>query len=178
MSHKSVVCNNHRNTDHTQQLNYFKALIAGEKAISSTEVMHRYQISSTTSIFRSKAVLIKNDYWIIKPVKSRSKTRFMPIGWRLSSLQNNKTMNKYNLTWIAFANKKRCRLTKAINTLVVISWRKLNVVLFYSYHPGQLHEIIIWPNIKFFWIAHERQYIFFHLFYISWRETLNEFLLE
>ena len=52
-------------------------------------------------------------------------------------------MNKCNRTWIAFANKKRCRLTKAINTLVVISWRKLNVVLFYSYHPGQLYEIII-----------------------------------
>ena len=47
MSHKSVVCNYHRNTDH-KQLNYLKALIAGEKAISSTEVMHRYQISSTT----------------------------------------------------------------------------------------------------------------------------------
>ncbi|WP_418970164.1 hypothetical protein [Alistipes putredinis] len=45
----------------TQQMNYLNALIAGEKAISSTEVMHRYQISSTTSIFRSKAVLIKND---------------------------------------------------------------------------------------------------------------------
>ncbi|MFP5104245.1 hypothetical protein ACJEEX_18225 [Phocaeicola dorei] len=60
----------------TQQLNYFKALIAGEKAISSTEVMHRYQISSTTSIFRSKSVLIKNDNWIIKPVKSRFRTRF------------------------------------------------------------------------------------------------------
>ena len=45
----------------TQQLNYLKALIAGEKAISSTEVMHRYQISSTTSISRSKAALIKND---------------------------------------------------------------------------------------------------------------------
>ena len=45
----------------TQQLNYLKALIAGEKAISSTEVMHRYQISSTTSIARSKAALIKND---------------------------------------------------------------------------------------------------------------------
>ena len=58
---KSIVCNNHRNTDHTQQLNYFKALIAGEKAISSTEVMHRYQISSTTSISRSKTALIKND---------------------------------------------------------------------------------------------------------------------
>lgn len=46
----------------TQQLNYLKALIAGEKAISSTEVMHRYLISSTTSISRSKkAALIKND---------------------------------------------------------------------------------------------------------------------
>ncbi len=45
----------------TQQLNCLKALIACEKAISSTEVMHRYQISSTTSISRSKAALIKND---------------------------------------------------------------------------------------------------------------------
>ena len=45
----------------TQQLNYLKALIAGEKAISSTNVMHRYKISSTTSIARSKAALIKND---------------------------------------------------------------------------------------------------------------------
>lgn len=45
----------------TQQLNYLKALIAGEKSISSTEVMHRYHISSTTSIARSKAALIKND---------------------------------------------------------------------------------------------------------------------
>lgn len=45
----------------TQQLNYLKALIAGEKSISSTEVMHRYRISSTVSISRSKAALIKND---------------------------------------------------------------------------------------------------------------------
>ena len=45
----------------TQQLNYLKALIAGEKAISSTDVMHRYKISSTTSIARSKVALIKND---------------------------------------------------------------------------------------------------------------------
>lgn len=45
----------------TQQLNYLKALIAGEKAMSSTDVMHRYHISSTTSIARSKAALIKND---------------------------------------------------------------------------------------------------------------------
>lgn len=45
----------------TQQLNYLKALITEEKAISSTEVMYRYHISSTTSIARSKAALIKND---------------------------------------------------------------------------------------------------------------------
>lgn len=45
----------------TQQLNYLKALIAGEKAISSTDVMHRYKISSPTSIARSKTALIKND---------------------------------------------------------------------------------------------------------------------
>ena len=50
----------------TQQLNYLNALIAGEKAISSTDVMHRYQISSTTSIARSKAALIKNDILDIK----------------------------------------------------------------------------------------------------------------
>ena len=45
----------------TQQLNYLRALIAGEKSISSTEVMHRYRISSPTSIARSKAALVKND---------------------------------------------------------------------------------------------------------------------
>ena len=45
----------------TQQINYLKALIAGEKAISSTDVMHRYNISSTTSIARSKAALVKKD---------------------------------------------------------------------------------------------------------------------
>ncbi len=45
----------------TQQLNYLHALIAREKSISSTDVMHRYRISSTTSIARSKAALIKND---------------------------------------------------------------------------------------------------------------------
>ena len=45
----------------TQQLNYLKALIAKEKAITSTDVMHRYKISSTTSIARSKAALIRND---------------------------------------------------------------------------------------------------------------------
>ena len=45
----------------TQPLNYLRALIAGEKSISSTEVMHRYRISSPTSIARSKAALVKND---------------------------------------------------------------------------------------------------------------------
>ena len=61
MSHKSDVCNNHSETLTTQQLNNLKALTAGEKAISSTKVIHRYQISSTTSISRSKAALIKDD---------------------------------------------------------------------------------------------------------------------
>ena len=45
----------------TQQLNYLKALLAGEKSISSTETMHHYKISSPTSIARSKIALIKND---------------------------------------------------------------------------------------------------------------------
>ena len=44
-----------------QQLCYLKALCAGEKAISSTETMHRYKISSPTSIARSKNALVKND---------------------------------------------------------------------------------------------------------------------
>ena len=44
-----------------QQLCYLNALIAGEKAISSTETMHRYKISSPTSIARSKQALVKND---------------------------------------------------------------------------------------------------------------------
>ena len=44
-----------------QQLCYLKALCAGEKAISSTETMHRYKISSPTSIARSKNTLVKND---------------------------------------------------------------------------------------------------------------------
>ncbi len=45
----------------TQQLNYLRALIAGETAITSAAVMHRYKISSATSASRSKAALIKND---------------------------------------------------------------------------------------------------------------------
>ncbi len=45
----------------TQQLNYLHALIAGEKSISSTEVMHRYKITSTTSVARSKTALYKAD---------------------------------------------------------------------------------------------------------------------
>lgn len=45
----------------SQQLCYLKALLVGEKAITSTEVMHRYGISSPTSVARSKAALVKND---------------------------------------------------------------------------------------------------------------------
>lgn len=45
----------------TQQLNYLKAIIAGEKSISSANTMHQYGITSATSIARSKAALIKKD---------------------------------------------------------------------------------------------------------------------
>jgi hypothetical protein len=45
----------------TQQLCYLKALLSGEKAISTAEVMHRYQISSATSVARSKIALVKNE---------------------------------------------------------------------------------------------------------------------
>lgn len=45
----------------TQQLNFLHALISKEKSITSTETMHRYRISSPTSVARSKAALIKND---------------------------------------------------------------------------------------------------------------------
>ena len=45
----------------TQQLNYMRALIAGETSITSTQVMHRYRISSPTSVLRSRKNLIKKD---------------------------------------------------------------------------------------------------------------------
>ncbi len=32
-------------------------------------------------------------------------------------------MNKFNRTWIAFANKNRCRHADAINNLGVIYWK-------------------------------------------------------
>jgi hypothetical protein len=45
----------------TQQLNFLHALIAGEKSLTSTVVMHKYHITSPTSVARSKAALLKND---------------------------------------------------------------------------------------------------------------------
>lgn len=45
----------------TQQLNYIKALIAGEKSISSAETMSKYKITSATSIARSKTALVQKD---------------------------------------------------------------------------------------------------------------------
>lgn len=44
-----------------QQLSYMKAILAGEKNMSSSDVMHRYGISSATAATRSKDALIKND---------------------------------------------------------------------------------------------------------------------
>lgn len=42
----------------SQQLCYLRAVLCGETVISSTEVLHRYGISSATSASRSKAALI------------------------------------------------------------------------------------------------------------------------
>ena len=44
-----------------QQTAVLNALLAGESALTSTEVMHRYGISSGTAAFRAKAALIKSD---------------------------------------------------------------------------------------------------------------------
>lgn len=43
----------------SQQLCYLHAVLAGEKVISSSEVLHRYGISSATSASRSKAALLE-----------------------------------------------------------------------------------------------------------------------
>ena len=45
----------------TQQLNYLRALLSGEKSISSVEVMKKYGISSATSATRSRVALVKKD---------------------------------------------------------------------------------------------------------------------
>ena len=44
-----------------QQLNFLKALLAGETSFTSTAVMKKYGISSATSVARSKESLVKND---------------------------------------------------------------------------------------------------------------------
>ena len=44
-----------------QQLNYMKALLMEEQAISSTDTLKKYGISSATSASRSRVVLIKKD---------------------------------------------------------------------------------------------------------------------
>jgi hypothetical protein len=45
----------------SQQVYFLKALLAGEKAIGSTAVMHKYHLTSSTSVTRSKEALIKSD---------------------------------------------------------------------------------------------------------------------
>ena len=57
----SLLFQNLTETLTTQQVNYLRALIAGETALTSADVLHRYRISSSTSAVRSKAALIKND---------------------------------------------------------------------------------------------------------------------
>lgn len=45
----------------TQQLNFLKAFLSEEKAISSLQVMNKYHLSSTTAITRSKEALVEKD---------------------------------------------------------------------------------------------------------------------
>ncbi len=44
-----------------QQIYYLNALLAGEKALGTTAVLHKYHLTSTTSVSRAKEALIKND---------------------------------------------------------------------------------------------------------------------
>ena len=44
-----------------QQTCYLRALSAGEKAITSAEIMHKYHISSATAASRSRATLVDRD---------------------------------------------------------------------------------------------------------------------
>jgi hypothetical protein len=44
-----------------QQICYLHAVIAGEKAITNAETMHKYHISSATAASRSLKTLIKKD---------------------------------------------------------------------------------------------------------------------
>ena len=51
--------------------------------------------------------LSKMTYWIIRLVKSRSRTRFMPIGWRLSTSQNNHNVHPcFRAIFVPFLIKK------------------------------------------------------------------------
>ena len=44
-----------------QQLCYMRALLCGERIISTAEVLHRYGISSATSASRSKSALLSRN---------------------------------------------------------------------------------------------------------------------
>ena len=49
------------NTLTDQQICYVKAIVSGEKTISTADVLHRYGISSATSASRSKTALLQRD---------------------------------------------------------------------------------------------------------------------
>ena len=126
----------------TQHLNCLKALIACEKAISSTEVMHRYQIASTTSISRSKAALIKNDILDNKAAEFSVQDRFMPIGWRLSILQNNYNVPLFSEPFLYLFSSKNGIFHKF---LYRIFWYSRNYTYFYfpkwRYKPRMVLKI-------------------------------------
>ena len=44
-----------------QQLCYMNALLSGEKIISTSDILHKYRITSATSASRSKTALLEKD---------------------------------------------------------------------------------------------------------------------
>jgi endo-1,4-beta-mannosidase len=52
-----------------QQMCYLKAILNGETVISTSDVLHRYGISSATSASRSKAALIARNIIAVKEGK-------------------------------------------------------------------------------------------------------------
>ena len=122
----------------TQQLNCLKALIACEKAISSTEVMHRQRPHSPAL----KLLLSRMIYWIIRLLNSRFRTRFMPIGWRLSILQNNHNVPLFSELFLYLFSSKNGIFHKF---LYRIFWYSRNYTYFYfpkwRYKPRMVLKI-------------------------------------
>ena len=67
-------------------------------------------------------------YWIIRLLKSRSRTRFMPIGWRRSTSQNNHNVALgFRAIFVPFLIKKRHFLQVFVPHILI--FKKLHLLL-------------------------------------------------